>query len=222
MTANYDKSLSSCPSLLRKLIRVVNPTILDIGSNDGSDAVKLVSVFPMATIHCFEPDPRAFSVLQKRRVRSKIAPAFLYNVALSDLQGRAKFYQSSGSKPKIVKRDWDLSGSLNKPTGHLEYSPWVKFESEIEVDTRILDGYNFKYVDLIWMDVQGGERKVIEGGRNTLERTRFLYAEYGHWNKPLYEGQMTRQETIECLGEGWKPIGIFENCNLLLQNENLK
>lgn len=219
---SYDKSLSNCGPLLRSLIRVVNPTIIEIGANDGNDSIKLISIFPMTTLHCFEPDPRAFAVLQKRRIRSKITPAFLHNVALSDLQGRAKFYQSSGSKPRIVKRDWDLSGSLNKPTGHLEYSPWVKFENEIEVETRRLDDYDFKFIDLIWMDVQGGERKVIEGGLNTLDRTRFLYTEYGHWTKPLYEGQMTREETIECLGDGWKPIGIFENCNLLLQNERLK
>ena len=49
------------------------------------------------------------------------------------------------------------------------------------------------------MDVQGAERKVIEGAVNTLNFTRYLYLEYGETS--TYPEAMTREQTIELLSK---------------------
>jgi hypothetical protein len=49
------------------------------------------------------------------------------------------------------------------------------------------------------MDVQGAERDVLSGGKRTLERTRFLYTEYGE--REMYEGQYTFKQLVNALPE---------------------
>lgn len=218
---NYPLSLIEYPDNLKDIVSCGNPTILEIGCNDGSDTKKLLDFFPPADLFCFEPEPRAIRAWKGKGLKAQI-----FQVALTNYDGKGNFYQSSGSRKKIVDRDWDLSGSLNKPTGHVKYSPWVRFKSIVEVECRRLDGIaeelGIGEVDLIWMDVQGGERNVIEGGRFVLERTNMLYTEYGHWREPLYEGQMDLEETIEVLGPGWEPIATYEGCNVLVRNNQVK
>jgi hypothetical protein len=48
---------------------------------------------------------------------------------------------------------------------------------------------NVSSVDLVWVDAQGAEGDVIEGGLSVLRNTRFLYTEYG--DQEWYEGQIS-------------------------------
>jgi FkbM family methyltransferase len=213
-----NKTLLEDCDYLKSLIGKDNPVIFEIGCNDGLDSEKFIKLFPDAEIHCFEPEPRA---IKQFRDRINDPRCHLYEFALGAKDGISEFYQSSGTKKGAIKKDWDFSGSLNRPTGHLDYSPWVKFKTQIEVQVRTLDGFCWPQdlIDLIWMDVQGGERNVIQGGVETLKRTRYIYTEFGHWKKPLYEGQMTLEGTIKELGSDWTPLGIYENCNIVLRNK---
>jgi FkbM family methyltransferase len=220
-------SLLDYPNQLVPMLGTNSPIILEIGCNDGSDSYRFIQLFPRISLYCFEPDPRAVLEWEKKNLPQYLeegGSCHLLNVALSDQSGKAKFYQSSGKKPKVLKRDWDLSGSINVPTGHLEFSPWIKFSSTIEVETMTLDEFYGHYladrvIDLVWMDVQGAERKVIEGGEWALSNTKFFYTEFGHWKKPLYEGQMTANETQNFLEPDWECLGIYEGCNLLMANK---
>jgi len=205
---------------LKALLNFDNPTILEVGCNDGTDSWKFLELFPNAQLYCFEPEPRAITQF-KERINDE--HCHLYEVALGAENGKSIFHQSSGTTKGSWKADWDLSGSLNKPTGHHEFSPWVKFETQIEVPVRTLDSIvseiGLNTIDLIWMDVQGGEQNVIRGGRETLKHTKFIYAEFSHWNKPLYEGQMTKDETMQELGSDWEFLDIYDTCNILARNK---
>lgn len=220
-------SILSNPLYLQLLINTSPATFLEMGCNDGLDSQKILQIFPNGRLICFEPEPRAIEQFHDRMDEYKDRCS-LFHVAIGAKNGRATFHQSSGTKENTYKDDWDLSGSLNEPTGHLSYSPWVKFNNQIEVEVHTLDSFftqkGFQppsIVDLFWLDVQGGERNVMLGGKETLKRTRFIYTEFGHWKKPLYDGQMSLRETIEELGEDWEPLAIFENCNLLAVNKEL-
>lgn len=210
---------------LLSLLNRPSPTIFEIGCNDGSDTKILLEIFPEGQFHCFDPEPRV--KIQFQDLIKDIHCRF-YGIAIGESNREATFFQSSGSAPKgPIRKDWDLSGSLNMPTGHHEYSPWVKFKDTIIVPVWALDLFvktnlspTFRTVDLLWLDVQGGEKNVMKGGRDTLKRTRYIYTEFSHWKKPLYEGQMTLEETMEELGQGWKPIAVYEGYNLLAKNRN--
>lgn len=230
----HSDTLLSNSIAIQKLLKKENPTVLEIGCNDGLDSVELLTSFPAITLHCFDPEPRAIKTW-KETVPSKATDkqiCALHEIALSDKTGTSTFYQSGGTTENAYKKDWDLSGSLNVPTGHLQYSPWVTFKTTIEVQTDTLDNFIDRFnkannlipirsIDLIWMDVQGGERNVLRGATNTLKKTKYVYTEFNHRPKPLYQGQMNLEQTLKAL-PGWALVGVYERMNVLMRNQAIK
>jgi len=206
--------------LIAELVSKPNPTILEIGCNDGSHTLWFLEIFENPEIYCFEPDPRAIA-----RFKTKVGHRCnvkLFEVALSDHNGDITFYQSGGQRDeqsaKTMPEGWDLSGSIRQPKEHLKIHPWVKFDQSITVKTATLDTWCNKHgievIDFIWMDVQGAEVDVFRGGVNTLTKTRFLYTEYG--NKELYKGQYVLKELLKHL-KHFKAL-IRYPTDLLLRN----
>ncbi len=207
------------------------PIILEIGCNDGTDTMRFLAAMPGARIYCFEPDPRAIArfhtIVNDER-------AELYETALSCTDGTAVFYGSAGVPPETSRRsgaphycflpEWDLSGSLQTPTGHLMRSPWVTFPSERQctVQTMRLDTWLDRHAEItgigfIWLDVQGAEAMVIQGAPAALSVTRFLYTEYS--DTPLYEGQVPLIE-LQRLLPGFELLSVHGE-NALFKNREL-
>jgi len=192
-------------ALLQNLVGADASTILEIGAHHGDHTLGLLHTFPRATVHSFEPDPRAFAVHQ-RMIRDKRSK--LYQLAIGGTNGRAEFHMSDGLPPGPVdalKRNypkgWDQSGSLCAPTGHVEKHPWCKFTRTISVEVRTLDTWASKHapgtIDFIWADMQGAEGALATHGAQALARTRFLYCEYS--NEELYAGEPTLERLLELM-----------------------
>jgi len=185
------------------LVGKSNPTILEIGCNDGSHTLRFIDPFEKPMIYCFEPDPRAQAGFRKSvGCRPNV---YLFEGAVSDSVGSATFWQSDFSRTAIGSEDmpegWDRSGSIRRPKEHINVDPWVKFERTITVPTVTLDAWcdenGIDLIDFIWMDVQGAELDVIRGGGKALKKTRFIYTEYS--NKELYEGQANLKQILRHL-----------------------
>lgn len=189
--------------LIRECVGKQEPTILEIGCNDGTDTLKFLEIFDNPSIYCFEPDPRAIAKF-KANV-GQCSNVHLFEIAVSDRNGEITFYQSSGQAPgesaTAMPEGWDQSGSIKEPKDHLRVYPWVTFGNSITVKTATLDTWcnaqGLELIDFIWMDVQGAEVDVLRGGVNTLNNTRFLYTEY--YNKELYKGQYTLKQLLKYL-----------------------
>lgn len=144
---------------------------------------------PQATIYCFEPDRRAAA-----RFREKVGDqsnVHLFEMAISDQNGTIEFHTSS----------FDQSGSIREPKAHLWEHPWVKFESIVKVQSRRLDDWcrenRIDHIDFIWIDAQGAEADITAGAGNTLQKTRFIYAEYS--NNETYAGQPSLRQFLRSL-----------------------
>ena len=192
---NPSLDLASIPKRLGR-----QPTmVLEIGANNGNDSVRLLEAFPSAALHCFEPDPRAIALLEPRLSGTR---ARLHRSAVGATDGTLTFHQSSGAPPgeeDAYPEGWHYSGSIRVPKHHLIEFPWCRFDNEITVDCTTLDSWaehnGIDHVDFVWADVQGAERDLIAGGRNTLARTRLLYTEY--CNRELNEGQKVEFEVTQ-------------------------
>lgn len=187
------------PAEIRRLVGRPDPNILELGCNDGGHTERFLEVFDRPTIYCFEPDPRA---CDRFRVRIGHRPnVHLIHAAVSDRVGEITFYQSAGHPRPGFAGEWDLSGSIHRPTGHLVSEPLVTFPGTLTVPTIALDAwcaeFNVGPIDFIWMDVQGAEGDVIRGGPQTLDRARFLYTECG--DREQYEGQLTTKALLRAL-----------------------
>jgi 2-O-methyltransferase len=189
--------------LIRECVGREDPTILEIGCNDGFHTLWFLEIFKNPKIYCFEPDPRAIARFKAKVGRQSNVD--LFEIALSDHNGEITFYQSDGQlneeQTNAMPEGWDCSGSIRQPKEHLKDIPWVTFNQKITVPTSTLDTWCSKHgiadVDFIWMDVQGAEIDVFKGGINTLAKTHFLYTEYN--NKELYEGQLNLKQLIKYL-----------------------
>jgi 2-O-methyltransferase len=211
-------------SIFDRIVSLVgrsNATILEIGANDGHDTAKLLKCFPYGIIFAFEPDPRAIEKFKSRITSERV---FLTQKAVGLQSGRATFWQSSGSPEGSEQHwpaGWDMSGSIKKPTGHLEAHPWCKFETRIDVDMVTLDEWSrqnsIRLVDFVWADVQGAEEDLIKGGIETLSNTRFVYTEYS--NVELYENEINLDQIMTLLPF----FEIVENfgTDVLLRNKTL-
>ncbi len=196
--------------------------ILEIGCHYGTDTRRFLSLFPQATIYCFEPEPRAIAGF--RRTVGDDPRVSLFEVALSDRAGTVRFYQSGGTPTdggRVELSDGcDLSGSIKVPKRHKELYDWITFENTIEVATCTLDGWadqhNVRDVDFIWMDVQGAELDVIQGAQKTLATTRFLYTEC--IDVELYEGQPSLEDLLKAL-PGFELVVRYPD-DVLLRNRS--
>lgn len=198
------------------LLQTASPVIFEVGSHNGFHTKKFLSLFPQGRVYCFEPDRRA---QQSFKANINDPRAFLFHVAIGREDGYTEFYPSSGQNPEfgnVSQPDWDHSGSIRKPTGHLTVNPWCKFPTKVSVRVKKLDTVieetGVEVIDFLWADVQGAEIDMIQGGRNAFMRTKYIHTEYG--NSELYEGQIGLSEILDFL-PSFKVLVRWENDVLL-------
>ena len=188
-----------------------SPCVVEIGVHHGDDSARLTVTSPTGSLDWigFEPDPRNVEFLRERGIA-------VIDKAVSDEDGEADFWLSSGWSPGCEGTRWHTdSSSLNRPTSHLDVYPWCRFEEKVRVKTARLDTAMIaRTVDLMWVDVQGAQRKVLAGAPETLQRTRYLYIECHPI--PLYEGEPTFEELCGLLPDfavvkRWPSDVLFRN-----------
>ncbi len=203
---------------LSAMIGRSDPVILEIGANNGDHSARFLELFPKSQLYCFEPDDRAIAEWKAKMGQTH---AVLIEAAVGAGNGRTPFYASSRRESPEGVREWNKSGSIREPTGHLEHHPFVFFdEKTASVRLTTLDAWTAQNaigdIDFIWADVQGAEGDLIEGARETLARTRFFYTEYD--NRELYKGQLTLAEIEQLLSDfrlltRYRKDALFVNSN---------
>lgn len=199
---SYIRSPSPIESELKYLFSENdNLIIFDVGSCEGEDSIRYALMFPLAKVFAFEPLPNNLLMLNSQidnyslRARIEIFP-----VALSDTSGILQFYVSSG-QPENLKNspEWDYgnkAGSLLQPDQVINHYPWLVFGETIDViaDTfeNVCNKNSIESVDLVHMDVQGAELKVLMGANNHLHKVKCIWLEVE--NVSLYKDQPLSDE----------------------------
>ncbi len=151
-----------------------NPIIIEAGAFDGWDTMKMINIFPEATIHAFEPDPDNYTKLLLNTADK--LNIFTYQLALSNSTGKATFYQSNDPN----KTGNSISGSLLKPKEHLNLSK-MQFNSTVEVNTITINDWakknNITHADFLWFDMQGTELHALKAGLDILKTVKVIYTE---------------------------------------------
>jgi FkbM family methyltransferase len=199
---------------IKEIIAKEDPVILEIGAHRGTDTGRFLAEFKEIRLYCFEPDPRNIEAF-KKNINDKRCR--LIEAAVSDRDGETTLHMSSGYNPgrwwrlypllektrltnwlSRKKAEWDLSSSIKESVSHAPRTPWLHFPNAVTVRTVALDnwvkGEGLTHIDFIWSDVQGAERDMVEGARDTLKKVDYLLMEYGETN--TYPLAMGRRETI--------------------------
>lgn len=193
---------------------IKNPIVFEIGARKGEDTEIIAKNCPHAKIYAFEPLVEHLDDWYELEKRHKI---YSNMYAIGHIDGEINFHVSSD--PANFKG----SSSIRKPKDHITSFPNVKFDEIRSVPILKLDTYtnreNIDHIDFLWMDVQGAELDVIQGGQETLKKTKYLYSEY--YNNEMYEGQVHWKEYKKQLPGTWQLLHDFGN-DVLLENLSYK
>ncbi len=163
---------------------------IDVGCHKGEILDLFLLAAPQGTHHGFEPIPVLYQNLISK-YESKTNCHF-HDIALSNQKGASSFNYvvSNPSYSGLLKRNYDRANEQ---------------DTQITVRTERLDDVLPKdfQVDLIKIDVEGGELMVLEGATETLTR-----------NKPvvIFEHGLGASELYGSTPE--KVFGLLQSCGL--------
>ena len=144
------------------------PVILDVGAHRGETSSKYKQLFPKSTIYCFEPFPDSANVL-KNRFNSDLTVK-VFPSAVSETTGMQKFF--------INHQSWTNSLLPRPSTSRRYYSKNAGSKAELEVPVVSIDNFvhteNVKKIDILKMDIQGGELKALKGSTQSLKQRNIL------------------------------------------------
>ncbi|HYQ03641.1 MAG TPA: FkbM family methyltransferase [Polyangiaceae bacterium] len=155
--AFYDQS-----ALLRgREVKVV----IDGGALDGGTALQYAALFPRAAVYSFEPFPESFANVQRAVAHEPRIKAV--NLALAERVGERTFHSN---------RDGATNSLLPNAPGIAKHLPadWVAPMGATTVQCTTADAFaaerNIDKIDLLKLDVQGGELLVLAGAENLIKR----------------------------------------------------
>ena len=205
--AGWQATLSGHQKMLN-LARVSNVrTVIDVGANVGFFSMLMRERFPKATVYAIEPVQKTFSALEKNFEGD--TKTVLTNKAISNFCGTSKMV-------------FDEQESAKSFLG--------KGVEEVAVQTldNFVDEHGIGVVDILKIDVETFEKHVLEGAKNVLGKTRYLFigvavednANYSFseligllYRKGRYNYQLKAFRNFVDKGEGEMPVVdfLFEN-----------
>lgn len=132
--------------------------VVDIGANIGFYSVIAAShIIPTGTLFSFEPEQTNFDFLEANCFRNNFKNVHRYQKALSDKTGISTLY--------ITKENTGAYSLVNNRNSHESTTVAVSTLDDI------LDSKGAPNIDLIKMDIEGGEFNAVKGMKKTIDRS---------------------------------------------------
>jgi len=146
-----------------------NPVIIEAGAHKGKDTLALANQWPHGQIHAFEPTEIYEQLAYNTFFYSNI---HAYNIALDAQTSEKKMYSCKGKYSRL--------SSLHEPSDYFTQNPKFSF-NEIKIKTITLNEWaqqnKITAIDLLWLDAQGAELRILNGASDILKNTKLLFLE---------------------------------------------
>lgn len=158
--------------------------IIDAGAHRGETLEKLIPRFPDSRVHAFEPFPEAFD--QLKQAWEHHPQVTLHSIALGPEDGSTRLHLNGESATNSL-----LEGNRDcadiSPTGQSLTIRQTRIDS-------FLDSGGIDHVDLLKLDCQGYENRILQGAGQSLrdKKITLIYTEV--LLTPQYEGQCYFEE----------------------------
>lgn len=184
------------PGRMSHLVNLIDfeeiKTVFDVGSWHLDQAIEFLVCMENAKVYAFEPHPDSANECRKKK-ETVVVPhrhrIDVHEIALTDQIGEISFYPldtektnstNVGMSSTLKIRDEDMRGDTE--------GNWI--QKEIKVKASTLDKWcedNSIYPDLLWVDVQGAELNLYNGGKEVLKNhVKVIMTEVGM--KSYYDG----------------------------------
>jgi FkbM family methyltransferase len=140
--------------------------IIDAGANIGLAAVYFTRKHPNAKIIAIEPENSNFEMLKKNSKNYK--NIFLHKRAL---------YNQSNLVLNVIDKGYGNWGFITEINDNLDSKNIVETVKTITID-EIIKEYDLEFVDLLKIDIEGGEKELFESNyENWLPKTKCIAIE---------------------------------------------
>ncbi len=124
--------------------------VFDVGSHIGKYSIMSAKLNPGAEVYAFEASKDNFEILSKNKKVNQLKNLYVMNKALSDKVGKEKFYVSQ-------------TGLMTKESDQFRFV-------ETETIDNFLQKNKIEQIDLIKIDVDGNELKILKGAKKSLAK----------------------------------------------------
>jgi len=157
------------PQVWKEVARIKGDLFVDVGANVGIYSTRLSSHF--LRVYAFEPNPNVLPVLKKRIDSSSRHNITIFPLALSDMNGQANFYidphEGFIGSAETLMPVFKYNPELGPGTGPAH--TYIGRESVI-VSAATYDSQVREMADLVKIDVEGAEFKVLKGAKDALNQ----------------------------------------------------
>lgn len=178
--------LYACVRIAKKLIKSVQ-VVVEIGANDCVETIAFAKEYPNARIIAFECNPDTLPLCRERVAPYKNID--LVETAIGTEEGQVSFF-----KAKKSGGDWN-TGASSLYQANTEYTSLDQEEITVPISTleTQLERLAVSSIDILWMDIQGGELSALMGmNQELLENTKLIHTEVEHYT--LYKKQPLFQD----------------------------
>jgi FkbM family methyltransferase len=143
--------------------------IFDVGGNKGQSIRRFKRIFPNSVINSFEPIKKIFDIIKKIFISKNI---IINNCACGDKNTYRKF---NVNKLSYTSSFYELN-KKNKRSNLFEKKKIEKVKI-VKLDDYIKKN-KIKYIDILKIDTQGYELKILKGTEKSLKTIKFIEIEY--------------------------------------------
>ncbi len=155
----------------KELSRIRGGLFVDVGANVGVYSIRLSPHF--RKVYAFEPNPNVLPALRRRVEEESRHNITIFPMALSDMDGQAEFFLDAHE---------GFTGSAETLMPVFKYNPGPELgtgpphtyvgQKSVTVTTASYDSKIRDPADLVKIDVEGAEFRVLSGARKAFENRR--------------------------------------------------
>jgi FkbM family methyltransferase len=197
-------------------------TLIDIGAHDGIYATRASRYFALEETILIEPLPE-----KTDRLRELTLPGLkVITAALADRVGSTAFAINATAQASSIKR---VNSVLGKDY-QLDFSEVRSIDVSVTTLDNLFSDLRLSGIDLVKIDVQGAERELLAGARNSLPYIRFiqievLFVEHYADSALFFELHETLSSAgfklMRLIDFATSPSGLLLQCDAVYRNERL-
>lgn len=200
----YSPVFHVTPVIYREFAGRNNVTIIDVGAHGGDFTRGITQTCQIERALLVEPLPNFAALLMSD---AQLRTFRIEACAISDFDGviELNYYPNAPYISSALDLDLLIDGMPEIAQG----TPERIVCPARTLDSLVANGPDWPTIDLLKIDVQGLEDRVIAGAQETLTRTRSIFTEVSF--RPVYRGSCDFTEVYRLLGEHGFVLSALES-----------
>tara|TARA_Y100000590_G_C15662002_1_gene993042 strand:- start:1046 stop:1759 length:714 start_codon:yes stop_codon:yes gene_type:complete len=165
---------------------------IDVGAHKGETVELFSKNFKVNKFYCFEASFINFENLKKKILNLKNQNIKFFNCAIGEEENIRNFYQldeSSSSTLTQINKDSDYYKKKMKILNLLNMKKKLIKTNKVKTITlsKFIKENNINNIDILKIDTEGYEYKVLNGAREEISKIKYIYFEH-HFDDMLIKG----------------------------------